>query len=383
MKTCTIISLLITASIANASDQMERYIPAGISVPTPTVTMPAPQYQQPQQTLSPVVPKAAPEFKKFNISSNSHHTSVIHKKKIKHITKKHIAAAIPKTVQQSIVAQNTALPQYIDIQAILAKGKIIKVEEEKEINHAEQIEKSTQKPDEAIKDMAKTVYTHIPGSIYTMWCKKGFVTDIQLQTGESITSVNGGDTTRWLVEQTTSGGNGVPETQHVLVKPLQANIQTNVIISTDKRIYQLKTISTENTYSPIISWVYPADDKNSLLFVQKQAAKEKAEVTSDEPVAPESLYFKYKIKSNVGMFAKEYLWTPMKTFDDGTKTYIQVNPQMKNNEAPALFVKDRDGNVNLVNYRLKNNYFIVDRLFETAELRNGTDEIVTITKESK
>lgn len=386
MKTCIIIITLLTAFIANASDQMERYIPAGTNIPAPTVTMPAPQYQQPQQTPPPVQ-NSTPEFKKFNISSNSHQTAIIHKKKLKHkkrhITKKPIAAAIPKTVQQNIVAQNTEPPRYIDIQAILARGKVIQVEEKKELSHAEQVDKSTQKPDEAIKDMAKTVYTHIPGSIYTMWCKKGFVTDIQLQTGESITSVNGGDTTRWLVEQTTSGGNGVPETQHVLVKPLQADIQTNVIISTDKRIYQLKAISTENTYSPIISWTYPADDKNTLLFIQKQAAKEKAEVTSEEPIAPESLYFEYKIKSNAGMFSKEYAWTPVKAFNDGTKTYIQVNPQMKNNEAPALFVKDRDGNVNLVNYRLKNNYFIVDRLFETAELRNGTDEIVTITKESK
>ncbi len=391
MKTCIVVILLLTASLAAASDQMERYVPNG-TTNSESVTMqpqqvPQPQNLQSQQKMShpQSVVNAPVEFKKFNISNKKSDKKYNHKKKNnhkkRHTEKKVISAAIPEN--KTIIANNIEPPRFIDIQAILARGKVIQVEEKKELNHAEQVEKSTQKPDGAIKDMAKTVYTNIPGSIYTMWCKKGFVTDIQLQTGESITAVNGGDTTRWLVEQTVSGGNGVPETQHVLVKPLQEDIQTNVIISTDKRIYQIKAISTENTYSPIISWTYPADDKNTLLFIQKQAAKEKAEVTTEEPVAPEALYFEYKIKSNSGMFAKEYPWTPLKAFNDGTKTYIQVNPQMKNTESPSLFVKDRDGKVNLVNYRLKNNYFIVDRLFETAELRNGTDEIVTITKENK
>jgi type IV secretion system protein VirB9 len=375
MKRYIIIAVLLSTSIATAAE-MERYSPPGI---TPTV-IPAPyiQAQPPVQQVQPI--STAPEFKKFNIKdkkSNSYSKKKHHKKINKKLMKP--SAAIPKnSVEQSI-----APTQYIDLQALFAKGKAVQVEEKKELNYVAQIEKSTQKPDDAIKDMAKTVYTHIPGSIYTMWCRKGFVTDIQLQTGESIIAVNGGDTVRWLVETTTSGGNGVPETQHVFVKPLQSDVLTNVIISTDKRIYQLKAIATENTYSPIISWTYPADEKSSMLFVQKQITKEKSEVILDEAVPPENLFFKYKIKSNAGIFADEYPWTPLKTFNDGTKTYIQTNPQMKNNESPALFVKDRNGNVNLVNYRLKNNYFIVDRLFETAELRNGTDEIVTITKEIK
>ena len=52
---------------------------------------------------------------------------------------------------------------------------------------------------------------------------------------------------------------------------------------------------------------------------------------------------------------------------------------MKSGEAPALFVKDDEG-VNLVNYRVKDNYYIVDRLFNQAELRCGLKEIVVVSR---
>jgi type IV secretion system protein VirB9 len=52
---------------------------------------------------------------------------------------------------------------------------------------------------------------------------------------------------------------------------------------------------------------------------------------------------------------------------------------MRAGEAPALFVKDDEG-VNLVNYRVKDNYYIVDRLFNQAELRCGLKEIVVVSR---
>jgi type IV secretion system protein VirB9 len=69
-------------------------------------------------------------------------------------------------------------------------------------------------------------------------------------------------------------------------------------------------------------------------------------------------------------------------FDDGLKTYIQMADGMKAGEAPALFIKD-DGQVNLVNYRVKDNYYVVDRIFNQAELRNGVKETVVITRNGK
>ena len=40
-------------------------------------------------------------------------------------------------------------------------------------------------------------------------------------------------------------------------------------------------------------------------------------------------------------------------------------------EAPPLFVMGRNGDAQLVNYRVKGDWYIVDRLFDKAELRIG------------
>jgi type IV secretion system protein VirB9 len=38
---------------------------------------------------------------------------------------------------------------------------------------------------------------------------------------------------------------------------------------------------------------------------------------------------------------------------------------------PPLFVLGTDGDAELVNYRVRGNYYVVDRLFRAAELRLG------------
>ena len=38
---------------------------------------------------------------------------------------------------------------------------------------------------------------------------------------------------------------------------------------------------------------------------------------------------------------------------------------------PPLFVLGADGDAELVNYRVRGNYYVVDRLFRAAELRLG------------
>ena len=51
-----------------------------------------------------------------------------------------------------------------------------------------------------------------------------------------------------------------------------------------------------------------------------------------------------------------------------------VSPSMKVNEAPPLFVIE-DNEPVLVNYRLKDGSYIVDRLFDEAELRIGKKRV--------
>ena len=65
-------------------------------------------------------------------------------------------------------------------------------------------------------------------------------------------------------------------------------------------------------------------------------------------------------------------WKPLRAFDDSEKVYIQFPSGLKQGEAPPLFIIDGSGKPALVNYRVKGNTYIVDRLFAVAELRLGT-----------
>jgi type IV secretory pathway VirB9-like protein len=62
---------------------------------------------------------------------------------------------------------------------------------------------------------------------------------------------------------------------------------------------------------------------------------------------------------------------PLHAFDDGRKVYIEFPRGIAQSEIPALFIISADGKTSeLVNYRVRNNYMIVDRLFAAAELHD-------------
>ena len=129
-----------------------------------------------------------------------------------------------------------------------------------------------------------------------------------------------------------------------------------------------------------------ASTKSNLnLWTVNQAKKEKD--NEGTRITTSNLSFKYEIIDRRGMFTrwfgKEIRWRPLRVFDDGSKTFIQFPPGLKSSEAPALFVVSSHGN-QLVNYRVKGDYYIVDRLFDEARLIVGEQEpiVVEIRKKS-
>jgi len=75
----------------------------------------------------------------------------------------------------------------------------------------------------------------------TISCAPLHVCTIKLIDGESITSIALGDTVRWLVQQSTAGRIPV-----VVVKPTQAGISTNLVITTDAgRIYYMHVVDRQ------------------------------------------------------------------------------------------------------------------------------------------
>jgi P-type conjugative transfer protein TrbG len=216
---------------------------------------------------------------------------------------------------------------------------------------------------------SKTVFNYLDTAVYEVTSSVDHVTDIQLKQGETLTTPpTSGDTVRWSIGVMRSG-TAPHETTHLIVKPLDEKIQTNLVIATDQHVYQLR-LRSGAYHMPVVAWNYPEDTERALEEAVKREASQEVTVT------PDDLRFSYEINSR-----NDYPWTPVRVFDDGKKTFIQMPKEMRVSEAPVLFLIEDGSEPLLTNYRVKGDYYIVDRLFEKAELRVGPSKRVSIELE--
>jgi type IV secretion system protein VirB9 len=157
------------------------------------------------------------------------------------------------------------------------------------------------------------VWPYSEGALYQVYASPGRITDVMLQEGEELTSVSAGDTVRWIVGDTTSAS-GPTQRVHVLVKPVRSNLKTNLIITTNRRIYLLELTATEATWMASVSWDYPRD-RLTMLKTQAQHAEAAAPVA--QGIALDRLAFRYDISGDTPP------WRPLRAFDDGERVYIQ------------------------------------------------------------
>jgi P-type conjugative transfer protein TrbG len=206
---------------------------------------------------------------------------------------------------------------------------------------------------------AVQAYPWSEGALYRLYAAPGEVSDIALQPGETLVSVAAGDTVRWIIGDTSSGS-GATRRTHILVKPSAAGLSTNLVIATDRRVYHVEAQSNVRTAMASISWTYPED---------ALVALRGAYATATDPVAAgvsvDQLNFDYRIDGD------NPLWRPIRAFDDGRQVFIEFAPSLAQGEAPPLFVTGDKGRRELVNYRIRGRYYVVDRLFAAAELRMG------------
>lgn len=205
-------------------------------------------------------------------------------------------------------------------------------------------------------------------------CQPNRITTVALQAGERVTAVHAGDTTRWQISPAKSGS-GDGETVHVVIKPLVPDISTNLVIMTDKRAYNLDLISSAKNYIPSARFTYPDDTVSDWQkFIETGQNKRRDEVvlsTGIHNLTPDDLYFGYEI-----LKGKSFSWSPVRVFDDGTKTYIEFPSKYKALEAPVLLFYEGQQQ-KLVNYRVKDRFYIVDRIMtKKAVLIAGKSRVV-------
>lgn len=205
---------------------------------------------------------------------------------------------------------------------------------------------------------AEVVFPYQSNKIYTVYSQKGFITDIRMQPGENITSVSAGDTERWVIDKA-AVGQGFTKVEHLYVKPVYTGIRTNMVINTTVRTYQLNLVSG-NFYNPVVTWQVEKGISGDSGF---KPTKNYAAID------PMKLNFNYKFNK------KDLPWAPAKVFDDGIKTYIKMKPEVFSNVMPAFFILNEKNDVVLTNYRVIKGTYIVDRIFDKAQLVVGKEQV--------
>lgn len=205
----------------------------------------------------------------------------------------------------------------------------------------------------------------------TVTCAVLRVCVIELEPGEVLVDRPiAGDTVRWRITPAVAGPNG--RTRLVVVKPTDCDLTTNLVLPTDRRIYDLtldappcKPTGTnpQQAYTRQVRFYYP-DDAPDTWTAAAQPSHEAPAITTPPNLA--TLDFAYRVAKD-----KDFPWMPAQVFDDGARVYIKLPPSARHAEAPVLFVLEADGSRTLLNYTLVHDVYVTDRLFDRAVLVTG------------
>ena len=184
------------------------------------------------------------------------------------------------------------------------------------------------------------------------------ISDIELEAGEMVNEILVGDNTRWLVESGSSGAG----TTHIFVKPLEAGLETTLVVTTNKRVYHLKLISQEKDFTPHIGFLYKEQAKILGAKDRKEQRWNTTEINGQK-VDLSGLDFQYQVKGRA-------TWKPIQVYNDGQQTFVRLPDSASKAEVPVLLAM-KGKREQLVNYRVHNNTFVVDGLFDHLALISG------------
>lgn len=220
------------------------------------------------------------------------------------------------------------------------------------------------KPMPTPADARVKVVTYSPNEVVELTGHFGRTIHVRFAEYEQVTDIALGDSEAWIVARASAGN-------ALLIKPSRANASTNAVVVTDKRTYNFaldakgevdeygvpklpEVNSKDMTYS--VRFIYPDDERAAL------EAKAKAEAQQLAPAVPvDAINFRYSYSGSLET-------KPLRVFDDGTFTYF-VFP--KGAPVPAVFAVDADGNEAVLNFHVRGEYQVVERMEAQFTLRSG------------
>lgn len=193
-----------------------------------------------------------------------------------------------------------------------------------------------------------------PNEVYQFIGHYGYQSAIEFEADEKIQTVSVGDSVAWMIN---------PADNRLFLKPIDQNALTNMTVITDKRSYlfELHAEETQDIRDRemvfVMRFTYPQSDTDAVDFMQY-------EPLPDIEREPEKYNFGYTVRGST-------LIEPIRIFDDGQFTYFEFRDQ--NAEVPAFFRVDGAGGEELINFRKRENYIIIEQVAARFTLRRGPD----------
>ena len=193
---------------------------------------------------------------------------------------------------------------------------------------------------------------------------------IELQPGEVVVNEPiAGDAVRWIIEGAKAGPDG--RNALIVVKPKFCRITTNLIVPTDRRIYDVTLDSPpcrtgqgdqynpQQPYARHMRFTYPDDSGTTRAPHVALDVGEVHETGMPNSAAPrtDSAQRSYRVvrkrRGLFGLFRREPLdfpWQPAAVYDDGAHMYFELPPEARHQAAPVLYALEADGSRGLLNY---------------------------------
>jgi type IV secretion system protein TrbG len=230
------------------------------------------------------------------------------------------------------------------------------------------------KSDKPVQSGFATFYPYRQYEEPAIRCAPGHITEIVLASDEKITAATVGDSVRWMVApeqnkirvkacpQGCAMGVGAAAAQPV-VAAAPTVYATNLIMDTDRRTYHVKLQAgpLARAMESFAFW-YPEDIAAAETARAEAMRRAATQAAADPPV---HLNFNYRITG------PSVPWKPVQAFDDGSHEYLLfANTAALESDMPSLYV-GQGSEQELVNYQVRQNYYIVDRLYADAALTQG------------
>jgi len=167
---------------------------------------------------------------------------------------------------------------------------------------------------------------------------------------------------------------------------MDVGLETSLVVTSNRRTYHMRLKSHSTQFMARVSFVYPENALAKWEMIKNKESKHlKESILPNTNESLKDLDFGYTIKGNAS-------WKPVRVYNNGMKTIIQMPKSMLQTEAPTLLVVRSSGRFlskdehNMINYRIQDDRYIVDNLFDKAIMIIGVgsnQKKIIITREAK